>query len=59
MCHAVRCKMCSKTTWAGCGNHIELALAGVPKSERCRGHSAAEIAQYRSENSVFKRLFGR
>lgn len=64
MCHAVRCKICSKTTWAGCGQHIELALAGVPTAERCGGHSDAEIAQHRAENrsragGVFARLFGR
>lgn len=59
MCHQVRCKICSKPTWAGCGNHVEMALAGVPRNQRCKGHSQAEIAQYRSEHSIFKRIFGR
>ena len=22
MCRAVRCKTCGKTTWAGCGQHV-------------------------------------
>ena len=35
MCHRVRCTKCGKATWAGCGQHIEQALAGVPKAERC------------------------
>jgi hypothetical protein len=35
MCHRVQCKHCGKPTWAGCGRHIEQALAGVPVSERC------------------------
>ena len=35
MCHRTTCRRCSKATWAGCGNHIEQALAGVPTSERC------------------------
>lgn len=35
MCASVRCETCSKTTWAGCGEHIEEALAGVPTAERC------------------------
>ncbi len=59
MCHAVRCQVCSKTTWSGCGEHIEEALAGVPQGERCPGHSDAEIARFRAENSVWKRVFGR
>ena len=32
------CKTCGRTTWAGCGQHIEQALAGVPAGERCPGH---------------------
>ncbi|OUS43907.1 hypothetical protein BE221DRAFT_207201 [Ostreococcus tauri] len=35
MCRRVRCESCGKPTWAGCGNHIEEALAGVPRDERC------------------------
>ena len=36
MCSRVTCPDCGKPTWAGCGQHIEQALAGVPKEERCR-----------------------
>ncbi|HNU81921.1 MAG: hypothetical protein GX178_02235 [Acidobacteria bacterium] len=35
MCHQVRCSRCGKPTWAGCGRHIENALAGVPPERRC------------------------
>ncbi|MGC8509257.1 MAG: hypothetical protein ACP5PB_00075 [Acidimicrobiales bacterium] len=35
MCHRTTCRTCHKPTWSGCGNHIEQALAGVPKVERC------------------------
>lgn len=59
MCQQVTCKICGKPTWAGCGDHIEEALANVPKDLRCPGHSDAEITQYKSENSIFKRLFSR
>ncbi|CAB4769706.1 unannotated protein [freshwater metagenome] len=38
MCSPVTCNKCGKQTWAGCGEHIEEALAGVPESERCQGH---------------------
>ena len=35
MCKRVTCPTCNKPTWAGCGEHIEQALAGVPKDDRC------------------------
>ena len=40
MCRAVTCRTCGKTTWAGCGQHVEQALAGVPATQRCPGHEA-------------------
>lgn len=36
MCMKVTCTKCGKPTWAGCGKHIEQALAGVPEAERCK-----------------------
>ena len=44
MCSPVICRVCGKTTWAGCGQHIEQALAGVPAEQRCTGHDEAEPA---------------
>ncbi len=35
MCSQVQCQQCGKPTWAGCGQHIEQALANVPKAQRC------------------------
>lgn len=35
MCYPVPCQTCGKTTWAGCGEHVESALAGVASAERC------------------------
>ena len=39
MCRAVTCKKCSKTTWAGCGQHVDQVMAGVPSAQRCKGHA--------------------
>ncbi len=39
MCHPVRCRICGKVTWSGCGDHVEQALAGVPSELRCAGHA--------------------
>ena len=38
MCEKVICRKCSKPTWAGCGEHIEEALAGIAKVDRCQVH---------------------
>ncbi len=35
MCSPMTCTTCGKTTWTGCGQHIESALAGVPADARC------------------------
>lgn len=58
MCRAVNCKVCGKTTWAGCGQHVDQVLAGVPRAQRCPGHSDAEIAAAKGD-SFFRRLFSR
>ena len=38
MCHAVRCRTCGKTTWAGCGSHVASVRAAVPADQWCAGH---------------------
>jgi len=38
MCRAVTCRKCGKTTWAGCGQHVDSVLRGVPAADRCPGH---------------------
>ena len=38
MYRAVKCRTCGKTTWAGCGQHVDQVLRGVPASQRCPGH---------------------
>ncbi len=53
MCQQVTCKTCGKATWAGCGQHIEQALAGVPAAQRCQGH------EKEPSTGLFARLFSR
>ncbi len=53
MCQRVTCSTCGKATWAGCGNHIDQALAGVPASSRCQGHDEPKRGGFMSS------LFGR
>lgn len=56
MCHKATCKKCGKATWKGCGNHVEQALAGVPKNQRCTCSNDRDAA---SGGSLFARLRGR
>ncbi|SCF86722.1 hypothetical protein GA0115256_12592 [Streptomyces sp. DconLS] len=35
MCRRITCPTCGKATYAGCGNHVEQVLAGVPRAQRC------------------------
>jgi hypothetical protein len=53
MCSAVTCRKCGKTTWAGCGQHVDQVMRGVPKSQRCEGH------ENEPRTGLFARLFGR
>ncbi len=43
MCMRVTCNKCQKPSWAGCGMHIEQALAGVPKDSRCKCREAVAV----------------
>lgn len=38
MCSPVMCRVCGKTTWTGCGEHIDQVKAQVPASQWCPGH---------------------
>lgn len=54
MCRAVTCKTCHKTTWAGCGMHVDEVMGGVRPADRCAGHAEAD-----NGSSFLGRLFGR
>lgn len=59
MCRAVSCTVCGKTTWAGCGQHVDQVKRTVPASNWCNGHSASEKASAPKPSGFFARLFGR
>ncbi len=60
MCRPTRCKTCGRTTWAGCGQHINQVKAGVPAQDWCNGqHSAQEKAAAGNGGGFLSRLFGR
>lgn len=56
MCRATTCKTCGKTTWAGCGQHVDQVLRAVPAAQRCPGHDTDSPA---ASSGLLARLFGR
>lgn len=54
MCYPVTCKTCGKTTWSGCGEHIESVRAQVPADQWCPGHDTPA-----QRGSFFSKLLGR
>lgn len=56
MCRRTTCRTCGKTTWAGCGRHVDSVMAGVPAAARCAGH---EEARATGRPSILDRLLGR
>jgi hypothetical protein len=55
MCREATCQTCGKTTWAGCGQHVESVRRGVPAAQWCGGHEDAPA----STGGFFSRLFAR
>lgn len=59
MCRQVTCKNCGKTTWAGCGQHVDAVMSKVPKAQQCTCERSQQPAAGSGSGSVFSRLFGR
>lgn len=61
MCYAVKCQVCGKTTWAGCGQHIADVRRSVAASQWCNGkHTQAQIDAAKAQRGgFFARMFGR
>ncbi|MFN3339262.1 MAG: hypothetical protein ACK40Z_06140 [Dietzia sp.] len=41
MCYPVTCTVCGKTTWDGCGQHIDDVKDAVPAEKWCGGEHPA------------------
>lgn len=44
MCRPVECMVCGKTTWAGCGAHVQQVMSLVPPERRCTCREEAKGA---------------
>lgn len=58
MCSPARCSKCGKTTWTGCGQHVDQVMARVADSDRC---TCREVDDHAAgwRGSLFTRPFSR
>ncbi|PJJ57634.1 hypothetical protein CLV56_1870 [Mumia flava] len=42
MCQPATCRTCGKTTWTGCGRHVDDVMRNVPADRRCAGHDSEQ-----------------
>ncbi len=53
MCSQATCSTCNKTTWRGCGSHVDAVMANVPTARRCTCERAPKSGGF------FSKLFAR
>ncbi len=61
MCRSMTCRRCGKVTWAGCGNHVDQVMRGVPKDQRCTcdGTAVQGSPSATPQGGFWRRLIGR
>lgn len=58
MCRPTVCEACGKTTWKGCGQHIDKVKATVPADQWCNGqHTDEERSAVRGKRGLFGCFF--
>ncbi len=58
MCSPTTCRVCGKTTWSGCGQHVAQVKARVPAGQWCDGHADSAEPTIKASSGLFK-IFGR
>ena len=54
MCRPTTCEVCGKTTWKGCGKHIDSVKEKVPAEQWCdKDHSDEEYAAAEKKRGFF------
>jgi hypothetical protein len=53
MCSPANCYSCGKTTWAGCGMHVDQVMVHVPVEARCTCNDEQPASS--SQGSAFRR----
>ncbi|QGU02561.1 hypothetical protein CKALI_08505 [Corynebacterium kalinowskii] len=59
MCSAAKCPKCGKTTWTGCGSHVDQVMASVAPANRCKCNPQTTAEARASKGGGFlSNLFG-
>lgn len=58
MCSPATCRQCGKTTWRGCGKHVDQVMSRVPEAQQCSCDRNAKVAPNRTGGFITG-LFGR
>lgn len=58
MCKPMACSDCGKTTWTGCGMHVDQVMSRVPAAQQCtcRPGTTAPAAPARKTNRLLALL---
>ncbi|MCA1782151.1 MAG: hypothetical protein LC679_08255 [Intrasporangiaceae bacterium] len=61
MCSKATCRACGKTTWSGCGQHVQQVMGGVPRNQQCVCTDADRAAARDAARSGawYSRMFSR
>lgn len=59
MCSRITCNTCNKPSYAGCGAHVEMVLADVPKADRCKCREEKSKGKQEGSASILDKIFGR
>lgn len=51
MCRPVECMVCKKTTWAGCGAHVQQVMSVIPPERRCTCREDAKSEDTKSQGA--------
>lgn len=55
MCSPATCKHCGKTTWRGCGQHVDQVMKHVPPAQRCTCTAESKADAPRRSWNPFRR----
>lgn len=58
MCSPTTCRQCGKTTWSGCGQHVDEVRRQVPAAQWCPGHAGTAPAAA-PDKGFLARILGR
>ncbi len=58
MCSPAKCPNCGKTTWTGCGDHVEQVMSMVPFDRQCLCMSEDRAAAH-ARPGLLARFFSR